>query len=272
MAHLDKSLVLPVLVGRSREIELLNQVLRAVRNGAGRCVLLAGEAGIGKSRLVNELRSRAVAQQFAILRGYCFEQDVSFPYAPWIDALRTFLAPKSATETSQTLGTLASELVKLLPELSLLVPSIQATPPLDAASEKHRLFESLARFGASLAASNPLLIVLEDLHWSDESSLELLHFFARRFSVLPILLIGTYRSEEILPRLSHYLTELNRERLVEEIRLAPLTRDEIEQMMRAVLKTEHRVASLLDALVRLTEGNPFFVEEILKTQPLRADS
>ena len=164
MIRMAKPLVSPVLVGRTRQVELLEQALRAAQNGAGRFILLAGEAGIGKSRLVAELRVRATAEQFEILQGHCFEQDISFPYAPWIDALRAFLAQKSTTETIELLGPLASELVKLLPELSLLIPQLQPTSPLAPQAEKRRLFESTTRWGASLAATHPLLMVLEDLH------------------------------------------------------------------------------------------------------------
>src|SRR5512139_3466894 len=113
-----------VLIGRTREVELLAQALHAAQAGAGRFVLIAGEAGIGKSRLVAELHTRATAWQFEILQGYCFEQDLSFPYAPWIDALRAFPAPKSPAETAALLGPLASELVKLLPQLSLFIPQL----------------------------------------------------------------------------------------------------------------------------------------------------
>ncbi|MGE5139239.1 MAG: helix-turn-helix transcriptional regulator [Rudaea sp.] len=252
------------MIGRESELGALASALHAAQQGAGRCVLLTGEAGIGKSRLVAELRSRSAGEQLFLWEGHCFEQDVTFPYAPWIDALRSFFASKSATETGELLGAFASDLAKLLPELSWIVPSIQLTPPLTPEAEKHRLFESLARSAASLATTHPLLIVLEDLHWSDEPSLELLHFFARRISALPILLVGTYRSEEISSPLSHHVAELNRAHLVEEIRLAPLSRDEVEQMMPASLKLEPRRAFRLDDLMRLTEGNPFFVEEILK--------
>src|SRR5512140_1874797 len=101
-------------------METLERALAVAASGSGRCVLVVGEAGIGKSRLVAELRSRAAARQFAVLQGYCFEQDVSFPYAPWIDALRAFLAPKSPAQISELLGVAAPELVKLLPELALL--------------------------------------------------------------------------------------------------------------------------------------------------------
>ena len=92
------TILTPVLVGRIREMEILDRALRATQNGVGRCVLLAGEAGIGKSHLAAELGDRATAVQFLIWQGYCSEQDSSFPYAPWIDALRAFLAPKSTAE------------------------------------------------------------------------------------------------------------------------------------------------------------------------------
>ncbi len=256
----------PLLVGRTREVELLDQALRAARNGVGRCVLLAGEAGIGKTRLVAEIRSRAVDQHWIILQGHCAEQDVSFPYAPWIDALRAFFAPKSAAEASELLGAYGSELVKVLPELSLLVLSLQPTPPLDPEAEKHRLFESFARLVASLVTTNPLMVVLEDIHWSDEQSLELFHFFVRRIATLPILMIATYRSEESSPRVTQHLVGLVRERLVQEIRLAPLAPQDVDQMVRAILKSEHvSAANWLDVLMPLTEGNPFFVEEMLKS-------
>jgi predicted ATPase len=122
----------PVIIGRESELDALGQALHAARQGRGCCILVAGEAGIGKSRLVAELRTRTTAEQFIIWEGHCFEQDSSFPYAPWIDALRAFLAPKSPAETSELLGSLASEFVKLLPELSLPIPGLQPNPPLDA--------------------------------------------------------------------------------------------------------------------------------------------
>ncbi len=214
---MPKTFVSSVLVGRAREMEILVRALRAAQDGTGRCVFLAGEAGIGKSRLAAELGERAAAAQFLIWRGYCSEQDSSFPYAPWIDALRAFLAPRSAVEIHELLGAYAPELVKLLPELALLLPSVQPSPPLDPAAEKFRLFETITRLAASLAYTRPLLILLEDMHWSDEQSLELLHFLARRIKALPILILATCRSEDQAPRLVHYLVELNRKHLVEEV-------------------------------------------------------
>ena len=266
MRRTDKPAVSPVLVGRAREMDSLERALRAARSSAGRCVLLAGEAGIGKSRLVAELCDRATAERWIIMEGHCSEQDISFPYAPWIDALRAFLATRDTLEIRNLLGSLAPEFVKLLPELSLLIPELRPNPPLDAESEKRRLFEALARFVAQLAKSQPLLVVLEDLHWSDEQSLELMHLLARRISSLSLMLVGTYRNEECSPRFTHHLTELGRDHLTDEIRLAPLSRDGVEQMAQVILKTEQPLTPAeLDGLMRLTEGNPFFIEEMLKS-------
>lgn len=146
------------------------------------------------------------------------------------------------------------------------MPSIHPSALLDLAAEKHRLFDALARFIASLAATHPLLILIEDLHWSDEQSLELLYFLVRRIAAVPILILGTYRSEVSSPHLAHHMEELNRERLVDEIRLAPLTRRDVSQMVQVILKSEGPISSdWLDLLVPLTEGNPFFIEEMTKS-------
>lgn len=257
--------VTPVLIGRTREMETLERALGAAKGGVGRCVLIAGEAGIGKSRLIQELIGRAAPEGFSIVQGNCFEQSSSSPYAPWADALRAFLAQKSASETVELLGPLASEFVKLLPELSLLIPGLQPTPPLDPQAEKGRLFESIARLGASLSASHPMLVVLEDLHWSDQQSLELMRFFVRRVGTLPVLFLGTCRSEETTSQLSHHLAELSRNRLATEMQLQRLDRDQVEQLARVILKIPHPVEpGLLEDLERLAKGNPFLIEEVLK--------
>jgi eukaryotic-like serine/threonine-protein kinase len=150
-------------------MEVLERALHAAQNGAGGCILLAGEAGIGKSRLAAELGERASSTHFWILQGYCSEQDSSFPYGPWIDALRSFLAPRNAAELNELLGAFAPELVKLLPELSLLMPSVQPTPPLDPEAEKHRLFETLTRFVVSLAAAHTLWVFHDKCGLSTQS-------------------------------------------------------------------------------------------------------
>jgi predicted ATPase/DNA-binding CsgD family transcriptional regulator len=256
---------LPELIGRSQELNTLEQALRAASRGAGCSILLTGEAGIGKSRLVEELKHQAAAEKFTILQGNCFEQTLSFPYAPWIDALRARFASLDAAHIRKLLGSLAPEFAKLLPELALLIPNMQPSPPLEPQAEKYRLFESFARLGSALSRSAPVLLILEDLHWGDALSLELLQYFVRRLQQQPLMLLATYRTEESSSHLVRLLAELNRERLVQEIELRSLKRDEVERMARLLLNSTRAIPpGFLDALAALTDGNPFFVEEVLK--------
>jgi predicted ATPase/DNA-binding CsgD family transcriptional regulator len=266
MLSYSAQIVSPVIIGREFELNALGQALHAAGRGKGHCIWIAGEAGVGKSRLLNELCQRAVGERFVVLQGHCFEQDISFPYSLWINALRDLFAWRDASEIDQLLGPLASELVKLLPELALILPAVEPTPALDPESEKRRLFEALARFATHLAAASPLLIVLEDLHWSDAASLDVLRAFTHRVADRPILLIATYRSDEQPPQLVGFLAQANRERVAEQLVLAPLTRNQAAEMTRKILKLERLPGDdFLDLIMRLTEGNPFFIEEILKT-------
>ncbi len=260
--------ITPGLVGRNYELDTLAQALNNAIHGRGGCLVLAGEAGIGKSRLATELCNQASDAHFTVWKGYCSEQENAVPYAPWLDALRAFLSLHSPQEVGELLSGYAPELVKLLPELSIILPSIIPTPTLEAAAEKFRLFETLFRLATSLCASHPLLIVLEDLHWSDEQSLELLSHFARRIATYPILILATYRTEDRSPRLEHHLVQLKRAHLVEETQLAGLSREEVSQMIQSILRVGSPINNeWLDQMMPLTEGNPFFIEEMVHSMP-----
>ena len=262
----------PVLVGRSREVETLDAALRAVRQDRGQVLLLTGEAGVGKSRLIAEIRQRATQDSFTILEGHCFEHDFVFPYAPLIDALRAFLAPGSpqgaAVAIADLLGALAAELIKLLPELALAIPNLHPTPALDLEAEKRRLFETLVQFLIKLTQgprAAPLLLILEDLHWCDETSLDFLLLLARRVTTHPVFVLATYRHEEISPHLRRLLAQLGRGRLAHEVVLAPLTQSDVSTMLHAIFDLRRPVrAEFLEAIYTLTEGNPFFIEEVLQ--------
>ncbi|HEU0002264.1 MAG TPA: tetratricopeptide repeat protein [Ktedonobacteraceae bacterium] len=139
-------------------------------------------------------------------------------------------------------------------------------PPLEPEQEKRRLFEALTRWFTGLATKQPILLVIEDVHWGDDTSLELLHYLARRCAAHPLLLLVSYRSEEVRSSLSRWLTQLDRERLAQEFLLARLSRSDLEMMLRAIFALPlSRQLELPDLLYTLTEGNPFFVEEILKS-------
>lgn len=294
MHTLDTPVIAPHLIGRAQEMETLTRALQRAQQSEGQCLLLVGEAGVGKTRLLAEIRRWAKDEGYLTLQGQCFEPDLIFPYAPLIDALRSFFAHHSPIETAQMLGPLEAEVIKLLPELALTIPGgTKPTPALDSEAEKRRLFEALAQFLTGLtqqsspeflqvplapgnsgelkgtqpaSATIPLLLILEDIHWSDETSLDFLHYFARRLPTFPVLLIASFRREEMTPTLKQTLSLLNRDRLAQEIRLEPLSRAETDAMLQAVFALNRPVrVDFLDTIFALTEGNPFFIEEVVKS-------
>ena len=272
---LDQPVVCPVLIGRSAEMDVLQERLEAAKRGLGGVVLLSGEAGIGKSRLLAELQRSASAHGFQLFSGQCFPADRSCPYAPLFDLIREFLAPLSAIQIATVLGSSARALFPLLPEQVQHLPEVASLPPLsplDPEQEQRRLFTTLAEVFMKQANSRPVLLVVEDIHWSDESTLEFLLFLARKTVALRLLVLLTYRSDEEDQPLRSFLAQLDRERLSQVIALVRLTKADTETMLRAILReTESLPAGMLDALYDLTEGNPFFLEEVLKALMMAKD-
>ncbi|HEV8193178.1 MAG TPA: tetratricopeptide repeat protein, partial [Ktedonobacterales bacterium] len=190
-----------------------------------------------------------------------------------LDLLRSHLATSSTDHVIAQLGSLASALSPLLPDLLPLPSELHPLPPLGPEQEKRRLFAALAQLFLRQATEQPVLLIVEDLHWSDETSLDFLHYLARRCSASPLLVLLTYRSDEVHPGMSHFLAQLDRERLAQECTLVPLTRSEVSAMLYAIFALRRSVftvpplaqGELLDTMYNLTEGNPFFIEELLKS-------
>jgi DNA-binding CsgD family transcriptional regulator len=260
------SVVCPVVVGRAPQLASIEHLVAQVEAGhAVTPVLLIGsEAGLGKSRLVAELKGHVTRSGWNTVQGSCFEPDQALPYAPVIDLLQTFAATRSAHDTKAVFGLAASDLRKLLPELGDLLPKNEDLP-LEPIQEQRRLFHALAQFCMRLAAAQPLAIVIEDLHWSDAVTLDWLIYFARHAAAQRLLLVLTYRTNEASPSLLRFLAELDRSRLATELLLGKLTREDVGAMLRATFSFERPVRPpFLDTLYTLTEGNPFFIEEMLK--------
>src|SRR5258708_6554378 len=261
----------PVVIGRVQELTTLRLLVDRVHNGEAQVALVSGEAGIGKSRLVAEVKASAAAHSFLLLvEGQCCQTDGAFPYEPLLDFYREYfarLAPLPATSLPDTTHSFASTLSRLLPDLALLFPDLATLPaPLsgDPEEEKRRLFAAMTHFVTEQAAQHPMLLVVEDIHWCDDLSLDSLLHLARRCRQVPLLLLVTYRSDELYPRLRRWLTQLDRERLSRECSLERLSRAEVAAMLHAMLDTKQEVnADLLDTLYVRSEGNPFFVEELL---------
>lgn len=271
----DRLITCPLLVGRTIEIAALRASVGLASLGHGQVVLITGEAGIGKSRLVSYVKSDTSARGFLVLEGFCFESDISYPYAPLLELLRASFASRLRSPASDTADhdPIAAELLQLLPDLALLFPDLVPLPEpsplphkLDQNRQKRRLFALLTYFLTSQASSQPILLVIEDLHWCDESSLDFLLHLARHCKDRPFLLLFTFRSDEAPPGLNRLLAQLDRERLAVEVPLAHLSYEEVGAMLQAMLATSHpEEMGLVAPIYALTEGNPLFVEEALKS-------
>src|SRR5215207_4773995 len=234
----------PGLVGRHAERERLEAGLARAQAGAGGIVLLAGEAGVGKTRLI-----AAVAQDAAVpvLRGTA-PQGRTAPYGPLVAALRAFLHARPGG--LDDCGPLSPQLARLLPELG----------PAAGEPDRAALFEAVR---CALARIGPALIVLDDLHWSDEATLEVLAALAEPLAELPLLVVAAYRSDGLprthgLRRLRHDLRRAGR---LDEIALAPLDLGQTTELLARVLPSPPSPATAR-AMHDRTEGIPFFVEEL----------
>lgn len=260
----EHSIVSPLLVGRSRELNTLVQQLDKVQHGQGATVLLTGEAGIGKSRLVVEVKTIAVQSGFLVSQGSCFEPDRVVPYAPLLDLVRRYFTDESLAQVASRLQPYAAQFIHLLPELAAYWPATIGTTTGTPEQEKHRLFDALLRFVTE--STTKRLVVIEDVHWCDELSLEFLLYFARRIHQHRILLLLTYRDDEAAAPLRQWLAHLDRERLTIELSLARLTTTETADMLHAILRQGNvSEPTLVTTLYALTDGNPFFIEEVLKS-------
>jgi DNA-binding CsgD family transcriptional regulator/predicted negative regulator of RcsB-dependent stress response len=265
----NKSIVCPVLIGREKDLAALQTCLEQAKRGEGQVALIGGEAGVGKSRLVEETKTYAADQGFVLLQGNCFQEDRAFPYAPFLDLLRSYFSGAAPLMRKNDLTPFAQELSQFLPDATPLLPE---RPPLilpsslDPQQEQRRLFALLLHFFTERATHQPLLCILEDLHWSDETSLDLVVYLARNCTHLPLLFVLTYRSDEVSPELRHFLAGFDRGHLAQDLSLQRLTRSEVDAMLRAIFAMYQAAPTgLLESMYALTEGNPFFIEEVLKT-------
>ncbi len=253
-------------VGRASALERLDALVARTGQGQGGLALIAGEPGIGKTRLADELAGRARAHGFEVLTGRCYEGEGAPAYWPWVQVLReaTAATPDDATLRAQ-LGSGAPELVELIPELRDRVGEL--APPAAGGSNqaRFRLYDAATRFLTARALDRPLLLLLDDLHWADASSLGLLRFVARPATGARILVLATYRDVDVRRGhpLASVLGALARETRSERIALAGLDEVEISAFVERLTGAPPR-PHLLARLREMTDGNPFFLREIVR--------
>lgn len=223
-------------------------------------LLLAGEPGIGKTRLCGETARLAKAEHFDLLIGHCLESTTPLPFGPLREMLATLVARRSAEEIAAIAGPYASS-------LSMLLAGFAATnEPSDMALDRFSLYSALGSIFRSLSSSAPLLLIIEDLHWADSATLDFFNWLIRNESGRSIRLLATYRPEDAGDELEHCLAGLERERCLEELSLGSLDTRDLDRMLQATFGLDRPVpADLLHLLMSHTEGNPFFVEEILRS-------
>jgi DNA-binding SARP family transcriptional activator len=252
-------------VGRERELAELVSGVEDAFAGRGRLFLLAGEPGIGKSRLAEELAARARARGVRVLIGRCWEAGGAPAYWPWVQSLRPYLREADPESLHSQLREGAADAARLFPELRDLLADLPPAAQLEPEGERFRLFDSLTGFLKRLAAARPLVLVLDDLHAADEPSLLLLQFVARELGDSRLVIVGAYRDVDptLADPLTTTLTELAREPVTRTLALAGLGEADVVRFIEGA--APRASADELGAVVHAeTEGNPLFVGEIVR--------
>jgi class 3 adenylate cyclase len=252
-------------VGRTPELNELAACLEDALSGRGRVVLVAGEPGIGKSRIADELSTKARARGARILVGRCWEAGGAPAFWPWVQALRSYLPEAGAESLRRELGRGAADVAQILPELHEILTDLPVPPPADSDGARFRLFDSLASFLRSAAASRPVVIVLDDLHAADTPSLLLLRFVAGELAESRILIVACYRDVDpmLSDALAAMLAELRRERTTRFVSLAGFAAPDVARFVKLSTGLDPN-ETLVSTIHRETEGNPLFVGELLR--------
>ena len=255
------ALVSPVLVGRREEQQAFADAVERAEAGQPGVVLVGGEAGVGKTRLVEEATGAAARREARVLTGACVQLGgEGVPFAPLVDHIRMLAATTGAEDLDALLGPAREELARLLPELG---PAASGPLP-TAVDQASRLFELVLGVITRLAEEQPTVLVFEDLHWADRSTIDLLAFLVRTLRSSRVLLVATYRTEEIHRRhpLRPLLLSLERVRTVQRLDLAPFNRGEVREQLDAI-EGAPVDPGLAERVFERSEGNAFLAEELM---------
>jgi tetratricopeptide (TPR) repeat protein len=254
------------LVGRDAELAQLRELWGRAAQGSGHLALIGGEAGAGKTRLARELAVYARLAGAAVLSGGCYEFEATTPYLPFVEVLRRWVHDAPAADLERTLGDQAAVLARLAPELEVRLGPLVPAVALSSHEERLRLFDHCTRWLQAVAAPRGALLLLDDLQWADQGTLQLLHYLLRNLGSAPVLALATFREEEVGAEhpLALLLAELNRERLATRVHLGRLDAAATGDVLAALFGQDSVSGELTAAVYRESEGNPFFVEETVK--------
>ena len=252
-------------VGREAEVRQLHTAFDKAMSGEGSLVMVVGEPGIGKTTICEQLGTYAKLRGGMILVGHCYEEgSLSLPYLAFVEAMRSYVLERDPDGLRSDLGSGASEVARIVSEVRERL-DVEPSDPGDPEQDRYRLMQSVTSFLTNASSVQPLVIVLEDLHDADSGTLDMLTHVSRNLSGARLMLVGTYRDVEVdrSHPLSGTLAELRRVANFDRIGLRGLTADEVQRMMAAI--SGHDVQwSISEAVYRQTEGNPLFVQEVLR--------
>ncbi|PKB72109.1 MAG: hypothetical protein BZY87_01875 [SAR202 cluster bacterium Io17-Chloro-G6] len=243
----------------------LRAVLDEAMSGHGRVVMLAGEPGIGKTRLAQELTYHASSLGVETFWGWCQEQQGAPSYWPWVQPIRSYVQRADAELLAAQMGPGAADILEIIPEVREKLSDLELPTPVEPEQARFRLFNSIATFLTNVAQSQSLILVLDDLQWADQPSLLLLEFLARQVSDSKIMVLGIYRDIEISRShsLSNTLAQLAGSEVFHREALEGLESDDVVHWIRNVRGSEPP-PQLAQAIYRHTEGNPFFMTEVMR--------
>jgi predicted ATPase len=238
----------------------------------GRLVMLVGEPGIGKTRTAQELASVAGQRGVRVLMGRCHEAQGAPPYWPWIQIIRSYVRVCDTEQLRYQLGAGASDIAEMVPELKEHWPDLQPPPALEPQQARFRLFDSITTFLKRASEAQPLMLVLDNLHWADRPSLLLLEFLAQEVGESNLLVLGTYRDTELAQRhpLGQTLGELARQPSFHRVALRGLAEEKVAQFLE-VSSGFRPPLGLVRAVRAQTEGNPLFMTQVVQLMAQEGD-
>jgi class 3 adenylate cyclase len=263
-------LVCRTVVGREHELFQLEDALLAAHRGAGRFIAMGAEAGMGKTRLASELARRAQRLGWEVMSGACSEAELPLPYLPLVEAVGNYLAGHDIDRMVASLGAARRELAQLFPQLA----GDEAPAPVgDPGQAKLRLFEAMVALLSLPAAEQGVLLIVEDIHWADAATRELLDHLARRLGGMRAMVLVTYRSDELDRRhpLAPVVQAWRRSNVAEVLPLSPLDESQVAEMVAAILDETDVGQDFRHLMHQRTEGNPFVLEEMLREAVDRGD-
>ncbi len=254
-----------VFVGREHEMDELRAGLEDALSGRGRLLMLVGEPGIGKTRTAEELMTYAQLRKAQVLWGRCYEGEGAPAYWPWVQAIRSYVHDRDPKALLSEMGSGAADIGQIVSEVRERLPGLPPPPTLEPEQARFRLFDGITTFLKNASKSEALVLVLDDLHWADKPSLLLLQFLARELRGARLLVIGTYRDIELGRQhpLAQALGELGREQLTQRIVLRGLSEHDVGRFIE-ITAGRKPPETLVAAVYKETEGNPFFVNEVVR--------